>query len=87
MGCHLRDTVEDRLQAVGLLGALLALGAQLGGAFLHRGTLCGAEAAGLGRGILRGHSQASFLEAQGLSVRPASYREARPGRTVALLDS
>jgi Glyoxalase-like domain len=52
--CHLRDLVEDRLQAVGLPGALLALGAQLGGALLHRGTLPGAEAAGLGPGILRG---------------------------------
>jgi len=31
---HLRDLVEDRLQPVGLLGALLALGAQLGGARL-----------------------------------------------------
>src|SRR5947199_418335 len=39
--CHLRDPVEHRLQAVGLLGALLALGAQLGGALLHRGTLLG----------------------------------------------
>jgi hypothetical protein len=29
---HLRDPVEDRLQPVGLLGALLALGAQFGGA-------------------------------------------------------
>ena len=29
---HLRDPVEDRLQPVGLLGALLALRAQLGGA-------------------------------------------------------
>ena len=28
--CHLRDLVEHRLQRVGLLGALLALGAQLG---------------------------------------------------------
>jgi hypothetical protein len=53
--CHLRDAVEDRLQAVGLLGALLALGAQLGGALFHRGTLLGAEALGLGLGILRGH--------------------------------
>jgi hypothetical protein len=62
---HLRDPVEDRLQAVGLLGAFLAFGAQLGGALLHRGTLLGAEAVGLGHGILRGHSRASFLDAQG----------------------
>src|SRR5215475_8274301 len=62
--CHLRDAVEDRLQAVGLLGALLALGAQLGGALLHRGTLLGGEAAGLGIYILRGHFRASFLDAR-----------------------
>ena len=60
---HLRDPVEDRLQAVRLLGALLALGAQLGGALLHRGTLVGAEAAGVGFGILPGHSRASLLDA------------------------
>jgi hypothetical protein len=30
--CHLRDPVPDRPQAVGLLGVLLALGTQLGGA-------------------------------------------------------
>src|SRR6266496_4542746 len=58
--CHLRDAVQDRLQAVGLPGALRAPGAQLGGACLHRGTLLGAEAAGLGPGIVRGHSRASF---------------------------
>jgi hypothetical protein len=69
--CHLRDAVEDGLQAVGLLGALLALGAQLGGALLHSGTLCGAEAAGLGLGTGRGHCQSSFLDAQGLGVLPA----------------
>src|SRR5712692_9690270 len=68
---HLRDAVEDRLQAVGPLGALLALGAQLGGACLHRGTLLGAEAFGLALGILRGHSRASFPDAQGLGVMPA----------------
>ena len=57
---HLRDPVEDRLQPVGLLGALLALGAQLGGALLHRGTLLGAEAVGLGPGTLPGHSRLPF---------------------------
>jgi len=56
--CHLRDPVEDRLQTVGLLCALLAIGAQLGGALLHRGTLLGAEAVGFTLGILRGHSRA-----------------------------
>src|SRR5580692_12192124 len=85
--CHLRDAVEDRLQAVGLLGALLALGAQLGGTLLHRGALLGAEAAGLGHGILRGHSRASFPDAQGLGVVPALHRKARPEHTVALLHS
>jgi NADP-dependent 3-hydroxy acid dehydrogenase YdfG len=62
--CHPRDAVEDRLQAIGLLGALVALGAQLGGAVLHRRTLLGAEAAELGLGILRGHSRASFPDTQ-----------------------
>ncbi|MFZ0190743.1 MAG: hypothetical protein WAL72_27815 [Streptosporangiaceae bacterium] len=85
--CHPRDAVQDCLQAVGFLGALLALGAQLGGALLHRGTLSGAEPAGLGRGILRGHCRASFPGAQGLGVMPAFHRKARPGHTVALLDS
>src|SRR5260370_14456162 len=70
--CHLRDAVEDRLQAVGLLGALLALGAQLGGACPHRGTLLGAEAAGPGPGILRRHSPASFPD------RSAAPRSAGP---------
>ena len=41
---HRGDAVEDRLQAVRLLGALLALGPQLGRALLHRGALGGAEA-------------------------------------------
>jgi hypothetical protein len=67
--------------------ALLALGAQLGGALLHRGTLLGAEAAGLGLGILPGHSRASLLDAQGLGVMPAHRRKARPSHTEALLDS
>jgi hypothetical protein len=31
---HRRNTVEDRLEPVGLLGAFLALGAELRGAFL-----------------------------------------------------
>jgi hypothetical protein len=52
---HLRDAVKDRLQLIGLLGALLALGAQLGGAPPHRSTFLGGEAVGLGLGILRGH--------------------------------
>jgi len=74
---HLRDLVEDRLQAVGFPGALLALGAQLGGALLHRGTLLGAEAAGLGPGILPGHSRASLPGAQGLGIMPPLRRKAR----------
>src|ERR1700733_3347542 len=53
--CHLLDPVEDRLQAVSLLGTLRALGAQLGGTLLHRGTLLGAETAGPGLGTLRRH--------------------------------
>ena len=56
---HLRDPVQDRLQSVGPLGALLALGAQLGGALLHRGALFGAEAVGSVLGFFRGHSRAS----------------------------
>jgi hypothetical protein len=54
---HGRDGVEHRLQPVGLLGALLALGPQLGGTLLHRRALLGAEPArfGLGRGPLRRH--------------------------------
>jgi hypothetical protein len=67
---HLRDAVEDRLQAVGLLGALLALGAQLGGALLHRGTLLSGEAVGLGLGILSGHCRALF-RCSGLGMMPA----------------
>jgi hypothetical protein len=55
---HLRDAVQDSLQPVGLLGALLALGAQLGSARLHRGTLIGGEAAGVGLGIRCGHFRA-----------------------------
>jgi hypothetical protein len=31
--------------------------------------------------------RASFLDAPGLGVMPAFHRKARPGRTVALLDS
>ena len=42
-GAIFGDRVEHRLQAVGLLGALLALGAELGGALLHRGALLRAE--------------------------------------------
>ena len=61
--CHFRDLVQDRLQAVCLLGALLALGAQLGGALLHRGALFGTETVGLGFGILRGHSRAPLRNA------------------------
>src|SRR5258708_6923392 len=57
---HLRNLGEEFVQAVGLLGALLALGAQLGRAFLHRSTLLGAEAVGFFRGLLRGHSRQSF---------------------------
>jgi hypothetical protein len=56
---HLRDPV-GRLQSVGLLGTLLALGAQLRGALLHRGTLLSAEAVGLGLGTLRGHFPPPF---------------------------
>src|SRR4028118_1605425 len=55
LGCHVRDPVEGRLQTVGLLGTLPPLGAELGGALLHRGPLLGAEAVGLPRGALRGH--------------------------------
>jgi hypothetical protein len=58
--CHLGDPVEDRLQAVGLLGARLSLGAQLGGALLHRGALFGGKAGGLGLGSLRGHPRLPF---------------------------
>jgi len=57
---HLLDPVEDRLQSVGPLGALLALGAQLGGALLHRGTLLGAKTVGLSLELVRRHSRASF---------------------------
>ncbi len=85
--CHLGDAVEDRLQAVGLLGAFLALGTQLGGALFHRGALLGAEAAGSGRCIRRRHFRASFRDAQGLGVMSAFYRKARHGHTVVLLDS
>ena len=67
---HPRDAVEDRLQPVGLLGALLALGAQLRGALLHRGTLLSAEAVGLGLGTLRGHSHATFRRLR-LGAMPA----------------
>jgi hypothetical protein len=68
------------------LAPCFALGAQLGGAFLHRGTLPGAEAAGLAPCILRGHSRVSFPDAQRPGVMPAFHRKARPGHTVALLD-
>ena len=84
---HPRDAVEDRLQAVGLLGALLAFGAQLGGAHLYRGTLLGAEAVGLCHGILRGHSRAFLPDAQGSASCRALRRKAKPDHTVALLDS
>src|SRR4051794_6269280 len=46
---HLRDRIEERLEPLGLLLALLALGAQLRGALLHGGALLGAEAVGRGR--------------------------------------
>jgi len=65
------------------LAPLLALGAQLGGALLHRGTLLGAEAAGLGPGVLPRHSRASLLDAQRVGVmRPTVERPdpATPGR-------
>jgi hypothetical protein len=58
--CHLRDLVEHRLQPVGLFGTLLTLGAQLGGAFLHRCTLRGAEAVSLALRIVRRHSASAF---------------------------
>jgi hypothetical protein len=57
---HLGDAVEDRLQPVSLLGTLLALGSQLRGALLHRGTLLSAEAVGLGLGTLRRHSDTTL---------------------------
>jgi len=85
--CHLGDTVEDRLQAIGLLGAFLALGAQLGGALFHRGALLGAEAAGFAGGIRRRHLRASFHDTQGRGAMPARYRKARHRHTMALLDS
>jgi len=61
---HLRDGVEDGLQPIGLLGALLPLGAQLRRALLHRRTLRGAEAVGVGLQGLRGHVETP------LSIRP-----------------
>src|SRR5487761_552187 len=75
---HLRDPVEDRLQPVGLLSALLTLGAQLGGALLHRGTLLSGEAVGLGLGILRRHSRTPFRHS-GPGMLPAIWGKARPG--------
>jgi hypothetical protein len=76
---HLGNLVEDRLKRVGLRGALLALGAQLGGALLHRGKLLGAEAVKFGLGILRGHSQAAFRRAT--ARRDAGHLRGRLGRT------
>src|SRR5258708_15182639 len=86
LGCHRRDLVADLLQPVGLPGALLALGAQLVGAPLHRGTLLSGEAAGLGRGILRGHSHTPFRRSRP-GPMPAIWGKARPDDTLALLDS
>src|SRR5256884_6534470 len=77
---HLGDAVEDRLQPVGLLGALLALGAQLRGALLHRGALSSSEAVGLGLGTVRGHSHAAFRH-PGLGAVPAIGTKARPATT------
>jgi Major Facilitator Superfamily len=71
---RLRDLVEDRLQPVGLLGALLALGAQLGSARFHRGTLLGGEAVRLGLGILRRHSRAPFRRHGPARCRPSAAR-------------
>src|SRR6516225_4747423 len=81
--CHLRDRVEERLQPVGLLGALLALGAQLRGALLHRGTLRGGEAAGPGLRTLRGHLPPPPFDLIGSArCRPAEMK-ARPAATAA----
>jgi hypothetical protein len=82
---HLRDPVEDRLQTVGLLGALLALGAQLGGTLLHRGALLGGEPLGRGRGLLGRHGR--FLSGTIGGIQPLCPPQARTGRTVPLLDS
>jgi hypothetical protein len=84
---HLRDPVEDRLQAIGLLGALPALGPQLGGALLHRGAFLGGEALGLGGGgLLRRHGRRFPSGHVGGAVPAFSDRLGRVG-TVALLDS
>jgi hypothetical protein len=50
---HRGDAVERGLEGIGLLGPLLPLSAQLGGALLHGGALLGAETVGLGRGLRR----------------------------------
>ena len=63
---------------------------QGGGEIAHLGAECdllGAEAVGLGFGILPCHSRASLLDAWGLGVMPALRRKARPSHTEALLDS
>src|SRR6266508_2306991 len=75
---HLRDGIENRLKAVGLLRALLALGTELGGALLHRGALLGGEAVEFLVGILRGHGCASF---RGWARRGAGPSAARLGPT------
>jgi hypothetical protein len=88
---HLRDPVEDGLQSVGPVGALLALGAQFGGALLHcgallhRGALLGAETTDSFLAFFAGILGLPF-DAQGLGVIPSFRRKTRPGHTVALLD-
>ena len=57
---HLRDPVQDRLEPVGLLGALLALGAELGRALLHRSAFLSTEPVGLVLDLLCRHALAPF---------------------------